>query len=137
VKSIDLGVLKLGPAGWSRNSRISAASSGEASIPSAGSMTALISSPPVVVGDAEHRRVADLREAEQDVLDLRRVDVGPRRRMIMSILRSAQEQVAVLVDEADVADGESICRSGLLSVLLLVLVVLEVGGLPSTCRRCR
>ena len=44
----------------------------------------------------------------------------------MSVLRSRQEEEPVVVEEADVADGEELADAVLLG-LLLVPVVLEVG----------
>ena len=60
---------------------------------------------PVGVGDAEDGDVADLRVGEELALDLGRVDVHAAADDHVD-LAVAQEQVAVLVELADVADGE-------------------------------
>ncbi len=65
--------------------------------------------------------------AEEHVLDLGGVDVGAAGDDHVD-LAVAQEQVAVLVEEADVPDGEELADPVALR-LLLVLVVLEVAGL--------
>ena len=80
---------------------------------------------PVRVRDAEDRRVADLRVREQHALDLGRVDVDPARDDHV-VLAIAQEQVLLVVEVADVADGEESGAAVLLG-LLPVSLVLEVG----------
>src|SRR5262249_9008635 len=60
---------------------------------------------PVVVGDAEHRHIAHHRVHDDRRLDLGRVDVRPARDDHVA-LPVAQEQEAVGVQVADVADGE-------------------------------
>ena len=62
---------------------------------------------PVGVGDAEHGDVADLRVGEELALDLGRVDVHAAADDHVD-LAVAEEQVAVLVELADVADGEEL-----------------------------
>ena len=80
---------------------------------------------PVRVRDAEDRGVADLRVREQHALDLGRVDVDPARDDHV-VLAIAQEQVFLVVEVADVADGEE-ARAAVLLGLLLVALVLEIG----------
>src|SRR5664280_3793273 len=82
---------------------------------------------PVVVGHAEDGHVADLGKAQQGALDLGGVDIGPARDDHVD-LAVAEEQVAVLVDQADIADGEELADA-IAGRLLLVLVVREVTGL--------
>src|SRR5664280_106439 len=72
-------------------------------------------------------RVADLGKAQQGALDLGGVDIGPARDDHVD-LAVAEEQVAVLVDQADIADGEELADA-IAGRLLLVLVVREVTGL--------
>ena len=79
----------------------------------------------VVVGDAEHGDVADARVGEDLALDLGRVDVhAPGDDHVA--LAVAEEQEAVLVEVADVADGEEPVGVVVLVGLGLVALVLEV-----------
>src|SRR6266545_5047781 len=79
---------------------------------------------PVLVRDAEHRDVADLRVGEEHPLDLARIDVHAPRDDHVD-LAVAEEQVAVLVEIADVADGEEAVPAigGRLGRVALVLEV--------------
>ena len=70
---------------------------------------------PVLVRDAEHGDVADLRVRQEHAFDLGRIDVDAARDDHVD-LAVAQEQVAVLVEVADVADGEEPVRAGSRSV---------------------
>jgi hypothetical protein len=86
---------------------------------------------PLLVRDAEHRDVADLRVLEEDVLDLGRVDVRAARDDHVD-LAVAQEEVARFVQVADVADREVervVLHDPVLLRLLLVALVLELPGL--------
>ncbi len=78
---------------------------------------------PVVVRDAEHGDVGHRRVAGKLGLDLGRVDVHPARDDHVAA-PVAQEQVAVGVQVADVADGEQLARPRR-PRLLLVLVIGE------------
>src|SRR5690606_4861156 len=81
---------------------------------------------PLVVGDAEHGHVRDLRVQDDLVLDLGGVDVRPTGDDHVR-LAVGQEQEAVLGEVADVADGEEVLQAALLR-LLLVALVLEVDA---------
>ena len=78
---------------------------------------------PFVVGDAHHTGIADRRVAEQHGLDLGRIDVHAA---ADDEVRAAigEEEVAVVVDVADVAEGEVVAAVGAVG-LLGRLVVLE------------
>ena len=85
---------------------------------------------PVVVGDAEDRGVGDRGVREQHALDLGRIDVDAAGDDHVG-LAVAEEQVAVVVEVADVADGEEAGPAVGLG-LVLVLEVLELRRRP--CR---
>ena len=117
---------------WSRSSAASAGARLEAR---GGLDDGLDLLAPVVVRDAEDGGVGDGGVGEQRGLDLGRVDVDAARDDHVD-LAVAEEEVAVLVEIADVADGEEVADAVLLR-LGLVLVVLEVRRCSSSCRRCR
>jgi len=91
---------------------------------------------PVLVGNAEDRDVADLGMREQRSFDLGRVDVDATRDDHVD-LAVAEEEIAVLVQVADVADREEPVAP-VVGGLLRILVVLEVQSTArGPCRRCR
>ena len=75
-----------------------------------------------VVGNAEHRAVAHAVHADQRVLDLGRIDVDAARDHHVA-LAVAQEQIAVLVEVADVADADEAVAAGLGARLGLAVIV--------------
>ena len=75
-----------------------------------------------VVGDAEHRAVAHAVHADQRVLDLGRIDVDAARDHHVA-LAVAQEQIAVGVEIADVADADEAVAAGLGARLGLAVIV--------------
>src|SRR6478752_5518653 len=83
--------------------------------------------PHVVVGDAEHRGVGDVGVGQQLALDLGRVDVHATRDDHVG-LAVTEEQVALFVQVADVADGEEAVGVVRVVGLGLVALVLEVAG---------
>ena len=135
MKSIDCGQLELGEACRRQNARSSSAElvAGVDAVGRLDDRLDLLA--PVVVGDAEHGDVGDLRVREQHALDLGRVDVHAARDDHVG-LAVAEEQVAVLVEVADVADGEEACRGGSGSVLSSSLSTRSRPS-PCACRRCR
>ena len=90
-------------------------------------MTALISSPQSSWGMPKTATSPDFGEPEKDVLDFGGIDVGSARDDHVD-LAVAEEQVAVLVDQTDVAHREELTDAVALG-LLLVLVVGEVARL--------
>ena len=105
MKSIDLRPLDTWPAGRSRCSMISRGELRRRRTPGSGLDDRLDLLAHVVVGDAEHGDVGDLRVLEDLALDLGRIDVHAAGDDHVG-LAVAEEQVAVLVEVADVADGE-------------------------------
>ena len=103
-----------------------AVSAGPGPAPAPAATTALISSPQSSCGIAEHGDVGDRRVAGQLGLDLGRVDVDPAGDDHVA-LAVAEEEVAVRVEVADVADGEH-AAGPRGPRLLLVLVVVEGRG---------
>src|SRR6266581_759031 len=83
-----------------------------------------------VVGDAEHRAVADAVHADQYILDFGGIDVDAARDHHVA-LAVAQEQIAVRVEIADVADADEAIAAGL-GPGSGVAVIVEIGnrGLP-------
>ena len=71
-----------------------------------------------VVGDAEHRAVAHAGHADQHVLDLGGIDVDAAGDHHVA-LAVAQEQIAVRVEVADVADADETVAAGFGACLAL------------------
>ena len=128
------GILNL-PMRSAQNARSSSVSAAPGSMPAAGSTTALISSPQSSCGMPNTATSPTFGMGEEHALDLGGIDVHAAADDHVG-LAVAEEQVAVVVEVADVADGEEPGLAVRLG-LVLVLEVLELGRRAASCRRCR